>query len=264
MKNLRPVFLAVLLVTLVGCGGGGGGQTLDQLQAKLDKIPEYSVILADMNSKGLFTQDYFHRYAVMTVERKKDQPEAQPTVKQNMTNWIRVDKETYEKYKPSLGMTILAKRQDGTIDKVPQPPAYQYVGDSRFGRWEKDSQGDQAWKWIATAALLSQLFDQVGATSGPRGGPSVHYRDYEDYRSSSSRGVPYYGRRDSQGRTEFGTQGTVTQKSNPGFFERQQARMAERKESFAGKVESRMGRSAPPSSSRSFGSSLGSGSRSRR
>jgi hypothetical protein len=264
MRSLRSVLFVALLLAFAGCGGGGDGQTLDQLRTKLDKVPEYSVILADMNSKGLFTHDYFHRYMIVTVERKKDQPDAQPTVKQNATNWVRVNKETYDKYKPSLGMTILAKRQDGTIDMVPQPPAYQFVGDSRFGRWEKDNQGNQIWSWIATAALLSHFFDRVGTTSGPRGGPPVQYRDYEDYRSSSGKGLPYFGRKDSQGRTEYGTQGTVTEKSNPGFFERNQARMAERKDSFAGKVESRMGRSAPPSSSRSSGGGIGSSSRGRR
>lgn len=263
MRSLRLLFVFALFVGLAGCGGGGGGQTLDQIRSKLDKVPEYSVILADMNSKGLFTHDYFHRYVIVTVERKKDQPDAQPTVKQNATNWVRVTKETYEKYKPSLGMTILAKRQDGTVDTVPQPPAYQFLGDSRFGRWEKDNQGNQVWQWIATAALLSHFFDRSGATYGPRGAPPVQYRDYEDYRSSTGKGLPYFGRKDSQGRTEYGTQGTVTEKSNPGFFERNQARMAERKGSFADKVESRMGRSAAPST-RSSGGGISGGSRGRR
>lgn len=233
--------------------------TLDQLASKLDKIPEYSVILADMNSKGLFTQDYFHRYQIATVERKKDQPDAPPAVKQNATDWVRVSQQTYEKYKDSLGMTILSKSQDGTLDKTPQPPAYKLIGDSRFGRWEKDSQGNQIWQWLATAMIASQFLDRMGGAYGPQGGPPpVRYRDYENYRSSTSRGQPYYGRSDSQGRPEYGTRGTVTEKSSPGFFDRQQARMAERKESFAGKVESRMGRSAAPSSRPSgggFGSS---------
>ncbi len=256
-----PLVLAALFA-LVGCGDGGGGATLDQLAAKLNKFPEYSVILADMNSKGLFTQDYFHRYKILIIDRKKDEPDASPNVKQNATDWVRVSRETYEKYKDSLGMAILTKRQDGTLDKTPQPPAYQFVGDSRFGRWEKDHQGNQVWQWLATAMIVSQFLDRMGGAYAPQGGPPpVRYRDYEDYRSSTSRGQPYYGRTDSQGRTEYGTRGTVTEKANPGFFERQQARMAERKESFAGKVESRMGRSAAPSSRPSGG---GFGSRGRR
>ncbi|MHC1745309.1 MAG: hypothetical protein AB9873_20085 [Syntrophobacteraceae bacterium] len=106
------------------------------------------------------------------------------------------------------------------------------------------------------------VFDRMGGARGAP--PPIQYRDYEDYRSSNRNGLPYFGRKDSQGRTEFGTQGTVTQKSSPGFFERQQARMADRKESFAGKVESRMGRTAPPSSSRSSGGTFSSRGRSRR
>lgn len=261
MKSLKWIVLASLILVLAGCGGGGGGQSLEQLRSKLDQYPEYSVILADMNSKGLFVHDYFHRYVIVTLERKKDEPEEKPVVKQNATNWVHVNKETYDKYKQSLGMTILAKRQDGTIDKVPQPPGYQFIGDQRFGRWEKDNSGNQVWSWLATSLVMSHVLDRMGGAFGSRGAPPpINYRDYEDYRSSTSRGQPYFGRKDSQGRTEYGTQGTATEKSNPGFFERQQARMAERKDSFAGKVESRMGRSAPPSSSspRSSGSSFGS------
>ncbi|MHC1745310.1 MAG: hypothetical protein AB9873_20090 [Syntrophobacteraceae bacterium] len=75
MRQLKLFFLVALLLALTGCGGGGGGQSLDQLRSKLDQYKEYSVILADMNSKGLFVHDYFHKYVIVTIERKKDEPE---------------------------------------------------------------------------------------------------------------------------------------------------------------------------------------------
>lgn len=254
LQRLLPV---VFLFALSGCGETG--MPLDAMRQSLDRYPEYSVILNDMSSQGLFVQDYFHRYRIILPESgQKTGDGGQPKFTQKMTNWVKVDEATYNKYKDSLGMVLLTKKADGTIDDVPQPPLYQYIGDPRFGKWETDKSGNQGWAWLAAGMVLSELMDQLGDGYEKRG--HVDYGRYQDYRTSRSNGSAYYGSRDQQGRPQYGTQGTVTQKTNPGFFERQQARMAERDASFAKKVESRMGRSRPtPSTSSGFSSSGRSG-----
>jgi uncharacterized membrane protein YgcG len=256
MRKLRWLLIGCALMVLAGCEGGGS--PLDAMRRTLDRHPEYSVILNDMSSQGLFFHDYFHRYRIIYPEKGKKTGEGgQESFTQQMTNWVKVNEDVYNKYRDSLGMVILAKRADGTIDTVPQPPLFQFVGDPRFGKWETDDRGNQGWAWLAAGMILSSLIDDVGDSYESR--RHVDYRHYQDYRNSRSQGSPYYGSRDSQGRPQYGTQGTVTQKTNTGFFERQQARMADQKESFARKVESRMGRSRP-SSSMSSSSSFSRGS----
>ncbi|MCU0574098.1 MAG: hypothetical protein MUC41_14035 [Syntrophobacteraceae bacterium] len=260
----RMLLVGLLVLALQGCGGGS---SVDAMRRGLDRYPEYSVILNDMNSKGLFFHDYFHRYRIIYPEDGGKSVEGgQPNFTQRLTDWVKVDEEVYREYQDALGMVILSKKRDGTVDKVPQPPLFDYVGDPRFGKWETDSKGNQGWTWLATGMVLSRLIGEMGdAFQNQRRVDHGHWRDYN---TSRSRGSTYYGR-DSQGKPQFGTQGTVTRKSDTGFFDRQQARMAERKDSFAKKVESRMGRSRPSSSPSGGFSSRGgrssfSGGRSRR
>jgi hypothetical protein len=254
MGVLRRLLIGLVLVVLSGCEGGV--TPVDAMRRGLDRHPEYSVILNDMTSKGLFFHDYFHRYRIIFPENGKKPGEGgKDNFTQQMTDWVKVNEDVYKKYKDSLGMVILAKKADGTIDTVPQPPLFQFVGDPRFGKWETDDKGNQGWAWLATGMILSSLIDEVGDSYEKR--RHVDYRHYQDYRNSRSQGTPYYGSKNPQGKPQYGTQGTVTQKTNTGFFERQQARMADQKESFAKKVESRMGRSRPSSSTPRSSSSSG-------
>ncbi len=238
-------------------GGCGGGSPFDTLRATLDKFPEYSVVLEDMRSQGLVANDYFHRYRLIHPQngtRGKDGNS--PALTQEVTDWMKIDQGFYEKMQPYLGMVILAKKADGSIDDTPQPPGFQFVGDSRFGQWVADAQGNQSWEWLAAGMVLSEVVDEVGDFFEKKHKRRIDHRDWQAYKSSTGKKTPYFGRKDSSGKPQYGTEGVVTQKSNKGFFERQQARMEDRKNTFSQKVESRMGRSKPSSSSGS-GFSLG-------
>ncbi len=138
-------------------------------------------------------------------------------------------------------MVVLAKKKDGTVESAIQPPAFQYVGDPRFGQWQTDSRGNQVWACLATSMVLSEVIDEIGDAFESRG-RRIHYSDWQEYRKATGKGFPYFGKRNDRGRPQFGSEATVTRKSGSGFIERQQARMGEWKESFARKVKSRMGR----------------------
>jgi hypothetical protein len=234
----RLAFWVLVVLLLSGCGAD---ITLEKIRRDLDRYPEYSVILQDMDSRGLFAKDYFHRYRMLFVKSARSAPGNPPDMGQKFTDWVKVDKETFERYQDALGMAILTKKPDGSVESVPQPPAFQYIGDPRFGKWQQDDSGSRVWAWIAASAVLSEVIDEIG-DAFDRNNRRIRHEDWQDYRKSTSRGEPWYGRKNNQGKPQFGTQGRTTQKSNPGFFERQQARMAQKKETFAGKVESRMGR----------------------
>lgn len=235
----------LLGLILLIAGGCGSGSSLERLRSELDSYPEYSIILEDMDSKGFFFHDYFHRYRM--IYPKKSDPaskESAPDFEQKVTDWIKVDEKTYDKYQHALGMVIVAKDKDGVIEEVAQPPGYQYVGDSRFGQWKTDDQGNKFWEWFGKYMLFAQVIDTVGDIFEKSHSHRISYGHWNDYRNSISRGVPYFGQKDQSGKPQFGTSGTITEKTHPTFFQRQQTRMSERKSSFGNKVKSRMGRSS--------------------
>jgi len=243
-------FLSFLLVSviLIGCGGSTPNP-LEKLKRELAPFPEYSVILVDMREDGLLFTNYYHLYRIMYLDR--DLKEGEPVLREKVTPWYPVSKSFYEKYRPCLGMTILAKEKDGTINDTPQPPAYQFVGDPRFGQWKTDEKGNQVWEWLGKYYVISRIMDVLG-------GHTIYYGDWRDYRTSMERRKPYFGPRDASGNSTFGTSGKWTEKKFPTFFERQQARMAAKKAGFEQRVSQSMGKTKVSTfSTRTSGGSFG-------
>ena len=53
-----------------------------------------------------------------------------------------------------------------------------------------------------------------------------------------------WGRSERNGRRAFGSQGTVTEMSRPGFYKRNHQRLSSGRQSFASRAQSRMGRTS--------------------
>ena len=225
-----PVVLLCCLLTspwfLVGCGGGTD-DPIKEINKLLKGVPTYSIILADMNEEGNFLKSYYHKYQILTPEKTAD------------TEWKRVSKEFYQQYLPFLGMTIYTKK-DGKSGNETGPPGYQYVGDDRYGEWQRDSSGNSFWVFYGQYAMLSHLL----------GGGPIYRRDYDQYQSYRSQGRPYYGPN-----KEYGTSGSYTQKQRPDFYSRRMSRQQSSSSSFGSKVDNRIGRTK--SSTRSRSSSAG-------
>ena len=111
------VWIGLFLVV----GGCVVGDPLARLQGALDRYPEYSVILADMREEGTFSTDYWHQYRVTTGEREAGSDDL--VYAENIRDWERVDRRTFARYQPYLGMVILSKGTDGNHDQ--HPPGYQ-------------------------------------------------------------------------------------------------------------------------------------------
>ncbi|MEJ5300665.1 MAG: hypothetical protein WHS38_06725 [Thermodesulforhabdaceae bacterium] len=245
--------LSFAVVILVSCGGSSP-DPLEKLKRQLDPYPEYSVILVDMREDGFLFTNYYHLYRIIYLDRELK--EGEPILREKVTPWYPVSKALYEKYRPCLGMTILAKEKDGTINDTPQPPAYQFVGDTRFGQWKTDEKGNQIWEWIGKYYVISTIMDILGR------GHTIRYDDWRDYRTSVGRKKPYFGPRDETGSPTFGTGGKWTEKKYPTFFERQQARMSAKKAGFEQRVSQSMGKTkvstfTTRTTSGSFGGRIG-------
>ena len=127
-------------------------------------------------------------------------------------------------------MVIASKGKDGKVDDSRYPPGYQYVGDSRYGRWRTDNSGNSFWEWYGKYAMMSHVF---GMFNRP-----IYRTDYDNFRDYRSSGRDYYGRGNV-----YGTNGSYTKTSKPDFFQRRQARERVSKSNFADKVKQRVRRS---------------------
>ena len=217
-RSLRWIASVGLSLLLAGCAATN---PLERLQRELDRYPEYSVILADMREEGTFLTDYSHQYRVTTGQREKGSLDL--VYAEKIRDWERIDRRTYAKYQPYLGMVILSKGADGKVDKNQHPPGYQYVGNDRYGRWQNDGRGGSVWVQYALIGLM------FGSLRRP-----IYRNDWNTYRDYRGRGQPYFGS------GAYGTNGTATRQSNPNFFRRQQARQRVRTQGFANRVRGRM------------------------
>jgi hypothetical protein len=210
----RKVLTIALLLLLAGCGADS--TPLSDIEGALKNVGSYSIILEDMKEEGNFFKDYYHKYRILQED------------KASTTDWLKVPEDVYRANEALLGMAIAGKK-DGEELPAAAPPGYQYVGDPRYGSWRTDSSGRTFWAFAGGMAL-GRMMD-MGRY------PPIYQRDYDAYRSYRARKTPYFGRN-----KQYGTYGTVTQKTRPDFYARRMAREAQKKSSFAKKVSQRTGR----------------------
>ena len=219
----RAGALCLALALPLGAAACASETPLDRLRSQLEPFPEYSVVLQDMN-ESLF--GYSHQYRVLVGETQEGSDDL--AYRESIRDWVEVDGRTYERYQPYLGMVILSKTRDGSVDEGQHPPGYQQVGDERYGQWRDDGRGGSFWEFYGQYALLR---DVIGGFGG-----GISRDDWNGYRESRDRGQTYRGR----GGGVYGTGGSATRQSNPDFFRRQQARQAARTRSFGQRVQGRM------------------------
>jgi len=79
------------------------------------------------------------------------------------------------------------------------------VGDSKYGRWNRDSSGQSFWVFYGQYRLISDLL----------GGGRIYRGSYDTYNNYRTQGRPYYGPRN-----QYGTGGSITKAQNPNFYSR--------------------------------------------
>lgn len=216
-KMKGPSFLptaVVILLFTVAAGCGPDQPPLETLRKSLANKPAYSIVLENMKQEGTFFKNHYHQYQIATPEKTW------------ATGWMEVPKEFYQRYAMYLGMAV-AGMKDGEPLLAAAPPGYLYVGDSSYGQWRSGPRGEY-WAFNRNAPFDLELDIDF---------PPIYRSDYRKYRSSHSKGVPYFG-----SKRQFGTQGTYTKKAKPNFFQRQQAKSSVKKASFLDKVNKSIGR----------------------
>lgn len=221
MNKFRFIILSTILTLLIFHGCAKRRSPLDILRADLRGVPTYSVILEDMKEEGTFFKSYYHKYKIlikdMILEGEIDSTE---------TGWEEVPKDFFKRHLPFLGMTIWVKK-NGKESVTAGPAGYEYVGNSQYGRWNRDSSGRSFWVFYGQYRLLTDIL-------GPRPIYRGHYNTYNTYRSQNR---PYYGPN-----KEYGTNGSLTKRQKPNFYSRRTSRDMVKKASFSQRVNKRIGR----------------------
>ncbi|MCF6247709.1 MAG: hypothetical protein L3J69_10140 [Desulfobacula sp.] len=151
------------------------------------------------NAASFWVEDsketYFHKYILEENGQTSE------------TGWEKVDESFYNENIEHLGMAILAKpygifEQDRMVQAT--PPGMAYVGNSKYGKWQKDNSGNQFWAWYGRYALFSNLFFFPPY--------QYSYRSWNGWNNNYRNKKPYFGKT-KKGFQKFGTNGTFVKKS---------------------------------------------------
>ena len=231
-KLLRtlPGFL-LLLFAMSSCSNGSQRsftkEPIDNIIRDYTQSPELTVILYDMDYDEA-ADKYQHQYRVIY------QPEGKDTLLEKTTDWLPVSASYFDEHVNDMGMALVTKT-DGVVEKKTSPPGYNnYVGNEKYGHWERRSDGSSFWAFYGQYAFMRSMF---GYGYGP-----IYYGGWNDYRRNyAPYGRTYYGR-NSNGGTQFGTGGTHTSQTNTA------SRWSSKSTAFKQKVRSRVKQSASRSS----------------
>lgn len=216
-----------LSVLLLSAACGRPSDPVQDIVRDLERYPEYSVVIEDLNVEEAFFPDYSLRLALTTAAGQRQNGQDTLIFTDRITDWIPVTEQVFARYQHYLGMVVAAKTLDGQRSSPGQahPPGYQYVGNSQYGSWNSGG----FWQFYGQYAFMSSML----------GGHRVGRGDYDDYRRNRERGQPHYGPV-TKGRQTFGTAGTRTQTTKPAFYQRYRQRTASGR-GFTSRTNSRSG-----------------------
>lgn len=247
MKSLSYIISFVMVLFLWACGGNERKYIpppTNEMITKLMSAPSYTIVLADMDmdeSEETFKHKYQVIYPVDSV------------LKDSITQWYAVDEAYFWKNEDNLGMALVTKSEDGTLNKIASPPGYDnYVGNEKYGSWNSGSTGSSFWVFYGQYAMMSTLF---GMNRSP-----VSYDNHRRYSSTYKGSRPYYGA--SNTNPTYGTKSAAMRKSNPTFFSRRASKTgwnaSSRTYNTTGKTSgSGTSRFSSTKSSRGFGGGFG-------
>ncbi len=191
---------------------------VDELVRDMNSVPEFSIILYDMDfdeAKDI----YQHKYQIVKhVSQPKD------TIFSEITKWYPVPQTFFDEHTKDMGMEIVTKA-NGKVTKETAPPGYSnYVGNPQYGRWNNTG-GGSFWVFYGKYAMMSSIFNIAFMP--------VRYSMWNNYNSGfRGRGQAFYG----NGR--YGSNSKFSKFNNPmgrgnqsGFASRVQSRVTRSKSS---------------------------------
>ena len=184
MKNFHIALLLVLGVCLTACSSKFQKAPIDDIIRDMPEGEVFSIILHDMDAEGTFSYTYYHQYQLIVGNDEN--------IESELTEWIEVSEEEFNKYVNDMGMEIAARDSTGTLTKSVAPPGYNnYIGNRRYGSWHS-SGGQSFWVFYGQYAFMSSMFRLAtwpvnrGYYDGWRGSTGTYYGPGGTYYGTSS------------------------------------------------------------------------------
>lgn len=197
MSKITTSLILFIALFLWSCGGSKIQKSpIDLLVRDMPSKEVFSIVLYDMDVEGSLFRTYKHQYRI--IKENNGNPQ------EVKTDWYEVDKRFFRLHENDMGMEIAARDSTGKLRKIAAPAGYSnYVGNPRYGQW-RERNGSSFWEFYGKYAMLNSIFNM--------GRYPVRRSYWNDYRSFSSTGRPYYGPKVS-GSRYYGTYGSATQAS---------------------------------------------------
>jgi hypothetical protein len=137
--------------------------------------------------------EYFHRYLILENGQEKK------------TEWQEVDEDEYAANIDNLGMDIESKPYGLYASELIEdatPPGMAYVGNEKYGSWEKNSSGRSFWAFYGQYAFLNAML----------GRNRYYHNDWNRWHRNYRGRAPYYGK-NPDGSSIHGTSGSMVRSS---------------------------------------------------
>lgn len=251
MKRNLLATLTIAIVLFASCGGNRSERfvknPIDDIIRDMPAGTVFSILLRDMNVEGNFSERFYHQYSII-------EENASGTPEERTTEWMEVEERYFKQHQDDMGMELASRGEDGKLVKSVSPPGYNnYVGNEKYGQWQRHSDGHSFWAFYGQYAFMSAMFNTFNYP--------VRRSYYNDYRGNYyGRGRSYYGPRNANGGSYYGTNSAYTSSK------RTNSTWSQNRSNFKNRVNNRASRSSSTSSSRTSRSSSryrGSSSRSR-
>lgn len=154
-----------------------------------------SVILTDTHSTGFIIKTYYHKYKVVYGFQTYDEL------------IVRTSRNFTARHAKNIGMSIFRRNEALEQYFTPMPPGSVFIGDRDFGRWRMSQVYGREWQFYRAYRYLPQYLgiDKFHIT----------YSFYQEIQKRQRQNKSFHGFND-----EFGTEGSVTRKEFPAYFEK--------------------------------------------
>ncbi len=202
MNKIGVYFFIIILY--LGLTRGVGPNTMHSIFIPSEAVfgnyfnesPPFTLVLVDAFSSGLFIKSYYHKYRLVGPFRPMDEVV------------VRVSSAFYQKNILNIGMSLFRRYDNNEENTVPLPPGTVFfLNKAYYGGWRWEDSGEKVWRFSRVYRFLNK---QLGIQSF-----SPTYDFYKQLEHHQVSGKPYYGLR-----SEFGSNGRISQNNFPSFFTR--------------------------------------------